>query len=99
VFSQEKGATFSNVKEGLKMAYTSAIIPDTQAMYDSLSEQLGLEAEGLKLIPDFSHIHVLAQDDNLTAQALDTRASALLKIQQSGVVLTDEELRSILDIN
>lgn len=98
VFSQEKGATFSNVKEGLKMAYTSSIIPETVAMYDGLSEQLGLEAEGLRLVPDFSEVHVLAQDENLTASALDTRASALLKIQQSGVVLSDEEMRLILDV-
>jgi HK97 family phage portal protein len=98
VFSQEKGATFSNVKEGLKMAYTSSIIPDTNAMYDGLSEQLGLEDEGLRLVPDFSHVHVLAEDENLTAKALDTRASALLKIQQSGVVLTDEEMKAILDM-
>lgn len=98
VFSQEKGATFSNVKEGLKMAYTSSIIPETVAMYDGLSEQLGLEDEGLRLVPDFSEVHVLAQDENLTASALDTRASALLKIQQSGVVLSDEEMRLILDV-
>ena len=96
VFSQEKGATFSNVKEGLKMAYTSAIIPDTEAMYDGLTEQLGLEAEGLRLVPDFSHIHVLAQDDNLAAQALDTRASALIKIQTAGVILTEDEQKAIL---
>jgi phage portal protein BeeE len=98
VFSQEKGATFSNVKEGLKMAYTSAIIPDTEAMYDALTEQLGLEAQGLRLVPDFSHIHVLAQDENLSAQALDTRASALLKIQTAGVTLTDEEMKAIINI-
>jgi phage portal protein BeeE len=98
VFSQEKGATFSNVKEGLKMAYTSAIIPDTEAMYDALSEQLGLEAEGLRLVPDFSHIHVLKADENLSAQALDTRAAALLKIQTAGVTLTDEEMKAIINI-
>ena len=98
VFSQEKGATFSNVKEGLKMAYTSSIIPDTEAMYDGLTEQLGLEDDGLRLVPDFSHIHVLAQDDNLSAQALDTRASALLKIQQSGVILNEEEMKAIINI-
>lgn len=98
VFSQEKGATFSNVKEGLKMAYTDTIIPETKAMYDSISEQLGLIEEGYKLCPDFTHIPVLQTDANLSAQALDTRASALLKIQQSGVVLTEDEQRIILDL-
>ena len=98
VFSQERGATFSNVKEGLKMAYTDTIIPETKAMYDSLSEQLGLIKEGYKLCPSFEHIPVLQTDANQSAQALDTRASALLKIQQSGVALTDEEARLILHL-
>lgn len=96
VFSQEKGATFSNVKEGLKMAYTDTIIPETKAMYDGLSEQLGLIDQGYKLKPSFEHIPVLQADENLAAQALDTRASALLKIQQSGVLLTPDEERLIL---
>jgi len=98
VFSQEKGATFSNVKEGLKMAYQTSIIPDTEAMYDGLSEQLGLTKDGLRLVPDFTHVQVLAEDENEAAKALDTRAAALLKIQQSGVILTDEEMRLILNL-
>lgn len=98
IFSQEKGATFSNVKEGLKMAYTDTIIPETKQMYDSLSEQLGLVAEGFKLCVDFSHIPAMQVDDNQSAQALDTRASALLKIQQSNVTLTDDEARLILGL-
>jgi hypothetical protein len=96
VFSQEKGATYTNVKEGLKMAYTDTIIPETKQMYDALSEQLGLIKEGYKLCVDFSHIPVMQVDDNQSAQALDTRAAALIKIQQSGVVLTAEEQRAIL---
>lgn len=98
VFSQDRGATFSNVKEGLKMAYTDTIIPETKAMYASLSEQLGLIDEGYKICVSFDHIPVLQTDTNQSAQALDTRASALLKIQQSGVQLTDEEARMILHI-
>lgn len=96
VFSQEQGATFSNVKEGLKMAYTDTIIPETKQMYDAISEQLGLIKEGYKLCVDFSHIPVMQVDDNQSAMALDTRAAALIKIQQAGVILTDEEMRSIL---
>lgn len=98
VFSQEKGATFTNVKEGLKMAYTDTIIPETKQMYDNISEQLGLIAEGFKLCADFSHIPVMQVDENQNAQALDTRAAALLKIQQSGVLLTQDEQRAILGL-
>ena len=98
VFSQEKGATFSNVKEGLKMAYTDTIIPETKALYAGISEQLGLDEEGLSLQPDFSHLPILQTDENQNAQALDTRAAALLKIQEAGVVLNDEEKRILLNL-
>lgn len=98
VFSQEKGATFSNVKDGIRMAYTDTIIPETQQMYNSIMEQLGLAQEGYYLHADFSHIPVLQDDENEKAKALDTRASALNKIQSAGVQLTDEEQRELLGL-
>lgn len=98
VFSTEQGATFTNVRDGIRMAYTDTIIPETQQMYDSIAEQLGLNEEGLKLIADFSNIPVLQQDENEMASALNTRADALNKIMAAGVVLNDEERRSILHI-
>lgn len=98
IFSQEKGATFSNVRDGIRMAYTDTIIPETQQMYDSISEQLGLEADGLRLLADFSHIPVLQKDEQESASALNTRADALNKIQAAGVELTEEEQREILGL-
>jgi len=98
LFSQEKGATFSNVKEGIKMTYTDTIIPETEQMYSVITKQLGLEADGLYLKPDFSHIPALQQDDLATAQALQTRADALAKITLGGVSLTEDEKRAILGV-
>jgi len=98
LFSQEKGATFSNVKEGIKMTYTDTIIPETEQMYAVISEQLGLDAEGLCLKPDFSHIPALQHDDLAVASALNTRADALIKIATAGVVLNDDERRAILGV-
>ena len=98
IFSQEKGATFSNVKDGIRMAYTDTIIPETQQMYNSIVEQLGLAEEGYYLHADFSHIAVLQDDENEKAKALDTRASALNKIQQADVNLTEEEQRELLGL-
>jgi hypothetical protein len=98
VFSQEKGATFSNVRDGLRMVYSDTIIPETQAMYDNIGEQLGLDQDGLRLIADFSHVHVLQDDENEAAEVLNTRADALNKIREGGIVLTDDEQRAILGI-
>jgi hypothetical protein len=98
IFSQEKGATFSNVKDGIRMAYTDTIIPETEQLYASMSHQLGLDQEGLKLVPDFSHIPVLQDDENLKADSMDKRASVVKKMFESGVPLTDEEARLIVGI-
>ena len=56
-----------------------------------------LDQQGMYLVPDFSHISVLKQDETRSADALLKRASAVEKI--SGIVdLTDEEKRNLLSI-
>lgn len=98
IFSQEKGATFSNVKDGIKMAYNDTIIPEAKKIYNNITEQIGLEKEGLRLVPKFNHLPVLQKDKLESSQALNSRADALNKIIQAGVVLTDEEKRALLNI-
>ena len=98
VFSNEKGSTFSNVRDGIRMAYTDTIIPEANKIYDNLTEQLGLEKEGLRLKSHFDHIPVLQKDVLEESQSLNTRADALNKIILAGVQLSDEEKRSLLNI-
>jgi hypothetical protein len=98
LFSQSKGSTFSNVKEGMRMTYQDTIIPETEQMYATLSHQLGLTDEGLLLIPDFSHVAVLQDDKNAEASAMNLRADAVNKIITAGVELTDDEKRSLLGL-
>lgn len=92
-----KGSTFSNVEMGERQAYNSTIIPATEILYDELTKQMKLDQQGMYLVPDFSHISVLKQDETRSADALLKRASAVEKI--SGIVdLTDEEKRNLLSI-
>jgi len=98
IFSQIKGSTFANVRDGMRLTYSETIIPETQQMYDGITEQFGLDKEGLRLYADFSHINVLQADENLRADALNKRADALNKIISAGVELSDEERKAILDI-
>ena len=98
LFSQAKGSTFTNVKEGMKMSYQDTIIPETEQMYSTLSHQLGLTDEGLYLKPDFSHIAVLQDDKNAEASAMNLRADAVNKIITAGIELSDDEKRSLLNI-
>lgn len=99
LFSQEQGATFSNVKEGVRMAYTDTIIPETIQMYNTISHQLGLNEEGLILVPDFSHIPVMQPDEKLKAETINLRADAIKKIIESGVELSEDEIRELSGLN
>ena len=98
LFSQSKGGTFSNVKEGMRMTYQDTIIPEATQMYSTLSHQLGLVDEGLALVPDFSHVAVLQDDKNAEASAMNLRADAVNKIILAGVELSDIEKRSLLGL-
>lgn len=98
IFSNEKGSTYSNVRDGIRMAYTDTIIPESKKIYDNISESLGLDKQGLRLIADYDHIPVL-QDDYLSqSEALNKRADALTKIVNAGIALSEEEMRALLNI-
>jgi len=99
IFSNEKGSTFSNVKEGIRMVYTDTIIPEAEKYYSNLSEQLGLEEEGLRLTVSFDHIPVMQPDMESKANVLKIKSEALNKIKDSGVNLSEEEQRAILGID
>jgi hypothetical protein len=98
LFSQSKGATFSNVRDGMRMSYQDTIIPETEQMYATLSHQLGLTDQGLLIVPDFSHVAVLQDDENQKANAMNLRADAVNKIIASGVELDDDEKRALLHL-
>ena len=98
LFSQSNGATFTNVKEGMRMSYQDTIIPETNQMYATMSQQLGLIDEGIYIKPDFSHIAVLQDDLNAEASAMNLRADAVNKIIQAGVELNEDEKRSLLGL-
>ena len=98
LFSQAKGSTFSNVKEGMRMSYQDTIIPETNQMYSTISQQLGLIDEGIYIKADFSHVAVLQDDRNAEASAMNLRADAVNKIINAGVQLDDNEKRSLLGL-
>jgi hypothetical protein len=98
LFARDSGSTFNNVQNGIKQTYQDTIIPESEQMYAAITQQFNLDEQGLALKVDFSHIHVLQEDQQQKAQALNTRADAVNKIINAGVVLTDDEKRLILDI-
>lgn len=98
LFSSERGATFTNVRDSIRLVYTDTIIPETQSMYDSMMKQWGLSDE-YYLKADFSHLPALQEDEGEKADVQKTKAETLEKIAGLGVELTEEEIRILTDLN
>jgi len=96
LFSSEKGSTFSNVRDSIRMAYTDTIIPETQQMYDSMIAQWGLQGE-YYLKADFNHLPILQDDENQKATAHKTKVETVKMINEL-VPLTEDQLRQLLDL-
>lgn len=98
LFSSERGTTFTNVRDSIRLVYTDTIIPETQSMYDSMMKQWGLSDE-YYLKADFSHLPALQEDEGEKASVQKTKAETLEKIAKLGVELTEEEIRILTDLN
>jgi hypothetical protein len=91
LFSSDKGATFSNVKDSIRMCYTDTIIPETQSMYDTIMQQFKLTDEGYKLIADFSHLPVLQDDELSKEQARTAKVNNFSTMLRDGVISSEQD--------
>ena len=86
LFSSEKGSTFTNVRDSVRMVYTDTIIPETQQMYDTMAHQMGLDKQGIKIVADFSHLPVLQDDEQMKASADKTKVDTYSVMLRDGVI-------------
>jgi hypothetical protein len=98
IFSTEKGATFTNVRDSIRMTYQDTIIPETQQMYDAIGQQIGLTDEGLKLIAEFDHLPVMQDDEVAIATTMKLKAETLEKLSVLGIDMTSDEMKQLLGI-
>jgi hypothetical protein len=98
IFSSEKGATFTNVRDSIRMTYQDTIIPETQQMYDAIGQQIGLTDEGLKLIAEFDHLPVMQDDEVAVATTMKLKAETLEKLSVLGIDMTSDEMKQLLGI-
>lgn len=91
IFSFDKGSTFSNVFEGLKMAYQDTIIPIANSRAREYSEYVGMDVQrGDYIKADFSHVAVMAKDEDRHADTLKKKAETADKLISSGVMSVQE---------
>lgn len=99
LFSTEKGATFTNVRDSIRMVYQDTIIPETQQMYDSISQQLFVgDDKGLRLVAEFDHLPVLQDDHESLANTMKIKTETIEKLIAMGVDFQSDEIRSLIGI-
>ena len=98
LFSSEKGATFSNVRDSYKMAIQDTVKPLTQKFYDAILEKFGLQND-YYLEACFDHLPIFQTDEKSEAIRRKLDAETLIKLQEMGVGMDPEEIKKFLGLN
>jgi HK97 family phage portal protein len=99
LFSSEKGSTFTNVRDSIRMVFTDTIIPETQQIYNSLISQFGLEKEGYYLEASFDHLPILQNDQKESAEVRKINSETMKILSEIGVILNEEQQSQLLNLN
>lgn len=99
LFSSEKGATFTNVRDSIRMVFTDTIIPETQQIYNSIISQFGLDKEGYYLEANFDHLPILQKDQKEQADVRKINSETMKILSEIGILLTDEQQSQLLNLN
>ena len=98
LFSTEKGATFTNVRDSYRMVIQDTIKPLTQKMYDAILEKFGLQND-YYLEACFEHLPMLQVDEKAEADRRKLDAETLVKLRELGVEMDPEEIKKFLGLN
>jgi hypothetical protein len=95
----DRGSTFSNVKDSIRMVYTDTIIPETQQIYNSMISQLGLDKDGYYLEACFDHLAILQEDNKESAEVRKINSETIQNLINAGITLTEEQIGILTNLN
>lgn len=91
LFNDTAGTTYANQKEARKAAYTNRLIPDAN-LFDEV-DNINIWANyGFEVFSDYSNIPELQEDKKSLAEVIQIA-------QNSGAILSAEEIRTMLDMD
>ena len=91
IFSRDKQSTFTNMNDGLKMAYQDSIIPFAELFCFALNDSLGLFDMGIYIELDYSHIPALQENQKDVAQNAKMKAEAIQGLVSLGYTIQEAE--------
>jgi hypothetical protein len=95
LMSSAKGTTFSNLNEGKKLLYQDATLPEAESSYEQWNQLFNTKKYNLKIDKDYSHVAVLQEDKQQSAQARKTLNEALSIEFQNGLITLDDWLEKL----
>ena len=96
LLANQKGTTFTNLKEAKKQMYEESIIPDAQEKVDALNLQLGIDKKSWHIVADFSHLPIFAEDQKQRAISLKQMVEALSKALADGAITIQQYQNELL---
>lgn len=91
IFSRDKQSTFTNMNEGLKMAYQDSIIPFAELFCFALNDSLGLFDLGIYIELDYSHVPALQENQKDVATNAKVKSEALQGLVSIGYSIQEAE--------
>ncbi len=94
IFSQTKGSTFNNVKNGMIQGYQDSVFPLVDDWLNSLSNDWGMTEKGEKVISDWSNVPILQEDEVKAAQKDKIKAETYQILLNNG--MSEKEAKELL---
>jgi phage portal protein BeeE len=83
IFSRKDSSKFSNLKEGLKLAYQDCIIPFAENVAKAFTKSFNLP-EGEYLEIDYSHLSILKEDETVKSEVQKRKAETIKILNETG---------------
>lgn len=98
LFPSTKGATNENKKQGEQRTYNGCISTAAESFCNFHDKLFSLDAEGLELYMDFSHLSVMQADDGQKASALKTRIDGIIALVAQNVINPKQAQALLLEL-
>lgn len=95
LFSNEKGATFENKKQGERSTYNNTIIPEFTEWVEGLNDIFTTKQDGWMLVADFSSVPVLQENLDERGRALKSAVEALSMALQTGGITPEQYIKEL----
>jgi HK97 family phage portal protein len=95
LLANQKGTTFTNLKEAKKQFYEDTIIPEADEITDALNMMLKTDSKAWGIKGDYSHLAIFSEDQKNRADSLNVLVNALDRMLAAGAITIEQYKKEI----